>query len=204
MTQRLRGLIWGLAIMAIAIAVALFVGPGVWGQKKTAKQPKPPLEGQPMPAVPMPAADQIDNDIGEMLGAFQVGDLEAMHKHYADNATFVSGAYEPPIIGWQNYAAGYEHQRAAFQGMQLIRRNTIVFPHGDIAWASYQWEFFGNYNDKPYSARGQTTLVLNKVNDKWLIVHNHTSQICEAHTAPAHSSSAQPAAQNPGATAPKP
>ncbi|MGH9564052.1 MAG: hypothetical protein ACRD3S_21575, partial [Terracidiphilus sp.] len=47
-------------------------------------------------------SDQIDHDIGEMLGAFQVGDVEAMHKYYADNATFVSGTYEPPVVGWKN------------------------------------------------------------------------------------------------------
>ena len=33
-------------------------------------------------------------------------------------------------------------------------------------------------NGKPFSARGQTTLMLNKVGDNWLIVHNHTAQIC--------------------------
>ena len=41
------------------------------------------------PAIPT----QIDQAIGEMLGAFQLGDVETMHKHYADNATFVSGSY---------------------------------------------------------------------------------------------------------------
>ena len=73
-------------------------------------------------------SDQIDHDIGEMLGAFQVGEVEAMHKYYADNATFVSGgSFEPPVVGWKNYVALYERQKAAFQGMQLIRRNTVHF-----------------------------------------------------------------------------
>lgn len=101
-----------------------------------------------------------------------------MHKHYADNATFVSGAYEPPVMGWQNYLPIYQRQRASFQGVQILRRNTFIFTHADFAWASYQWEFDAEFNDRPYSARGQTTLVFNKVGGNWMIVHNHTSQIC--------------------------
>jgi ketosteroid isomerase-like protein len=200
MTQRLGGFApvrfthrriqWLAAIMVISF---LSLGAGAWAQKKS-KKDKAPLEGQPMPELPIPASDKIDNAIGEMLGQFQVGDFEGMHKHYADNATFISGAYEPPIVGWQNYVTGLQKQRSAFQGMQIIRRNTLVFPHGDVAWASYQWEFLALYNDKPYSARGQTTLILNKIGDNWLIVHNHTSQICEA---PRAAVAPQPAGQAP-------
>lgn len=173
--------VWGRHLSAILAIVVLSWGVGA-GQKK--KQKGPDTTGAALPKIPVPVADEIDHDIGEMLGAFQVGDVEAMHKYYADNATFTSGAYEPPIVGWQNYVAAYQRQRAAFQGMQFIRRNTYVFFKGDVAWTSYQWEFASMYQNKPYTARGQTTLVLNKAGDHWLIVHNHTSQICEVPTQP--------------------
>jgi ketosteroid isomerase-like protein len=120
-------------------------------------------------------AEQIDHAIGEMLAGFQLNNVEMMHKYYADNVTFISGDFAPPIVGWQNYVPLYEKQAAQFSGIQLIRRNTIIFPHGDFAWAMYQWEFTGFYSGQPYSARGQTTLVLNKIGGNWLIVHNHTS-----------------------------
>jgi ketosteroid isomerase-like protein len=122
--------------------------------------------------------DQLDTDIGEMLGAFQLGNVDVMHKYYADNATFVSGAYAPPVVGWANYVPIYQRERAAFQGMQVVRRDTYIYTHGDVAWASYQWEFDSMLNGRPYMARGQTTLVFTKVGDNWLIVHNHTSEIC--------------------------
>jgi ketosteroid isomerase-like protein len=98
-----------------------------------------------------------------------------MHKYYSDHVAVVSGQYEPPIIGWSVYAPLYERQWAAFQGMQINRRNTLIFTHGDVAWATYQWEFNAMASGQPYSLRGQTTLVLNKVGDDWLIVLNHTS-----------------------------
>src|ERR1700677_3022251 len=132
----------------------------------------------PVPLPPRALSDEIDQDIGQMLGAFQVGDVEMMHKYYADNVTFVSGSYEPPIVGWQNYAAMYQRQRALFQGMQLIRRNTFIFTSGGVVWATYEWEFDSAVNGTPYSARGQTTLIFTKTGANWLIVHNHTSQIC--------------------------
>jgi len=128
--------------------------------------------------VPVPVgsdADQIEGDIGQMLAAFQLGNVELMHKYYSDSVTFVSGDFAPPIMGWQNYVPLYERQKAAFTSMQLVRRNTIIFPHGDVAWAMYQWEFDSLLNGQPYSMRGQTTLVFNKIGANWLIVHNHTS-----------------------------
>ncbi|HVB57379.1 MAG TPA: nuclear transport factor 2 family protein [Candidatus Acidoferrales bacterium] len=165
--------------LACAFAALLFFigSSAIWAGQKN-KNSKDKDNSGPLPEIPMSVSDQIDHDIGEMLGAFQVGDVEAMHKYYSDNATFVSGVYAPPVVGWKNYVALYESEKAAFPGMQLIRRNTFIFVHGDVSWASYQWEFDSTLNGKPFTARGQTTLVLTKVGDNWLIVHNHTSEIC--------------------------
>jgi len=190
------------AAKQITILIAIFTlgSSAAWAQKK----PKNKAADQsPMPQIPMPVSDQIDHDIGEMLAAFQLGKVDMMHKYYSDECVFVNGAYAPPIVGWQNYAADYQRSMALFQGMQLIRRNTYVFVHSDIAWATYQWEFLSNYQNKPYSARGQTTLVLQKIGDNWLIVHNHTSQICDqAQQQQQQNQQAQPAAQNPAGAEP--
>ncbi len=166
------------SLACVFAAFLFFIGSSaIWAGQKN-KNSKDKDNSGPLPEIPMSVSDQIDHDIGEMLGAFQVGDVEAMHKYYSDNATFVSGVYAPPVVGWKNYVALYEREKAAFPGMQLIRRNTFIFVHGDVSWASYQWEFDSTLNGKPFTARGQTTLVLTKVGDNWLIVHNHTSEIC--------------------------
>lgn len=198
MREKLTGVAWARCLTMVA--AVLMLASGAWAQKN--KKDKPPLEGQPMPSLPVPASDQIDHNIGEMLGAFQVGNVEAMHKYYAENAVFVSGAYEPPMVGWPNYLAGYQKQRAAYQGMQLVRRNTVIFVHADVAWASYQWEFASMLNNAPVNARGQTTLILNKIGDNWMIVHNHTSQICDIPAPATQPASQQP--QNQPAAPPKP
>jgi ketosteroid isomerase-like protein len=186
--RRLTGML--AAVLILAVSSSALAGP------QNNKKSKIKTNDQTDPnAPPMPVgsdADQIDHDIGEMLAAFQLGKVEEMHKYYADNVTFVSGTFEPPIVGWQNYVPLYQRWIAVFQGVELIRRNTIIFPHGDVAWAMYQWEFQSMLNGQPYSMRGQATLVFNKVGANWLIVHNHTSEI-PATTTTASQPAAQPA-----------
>jgi ketosteroid isomerase-like protein len=162
---------------ACFVAAALVFSLSSSAQAQKDKKSKKSDASDQVTLPPTPDSDQIDRNIGEMLAALQLGNTEMMHKYYADNATWVRSTFEPPVIGWQNYAALYNQQKAAFQGMQLIRRNTFVFTHGDVAWASYQWEFESMLNGKPYSIQGQTTLVFTKVGGNWLIVHNHTSEV---------------------------
>jgi ketosteroid isomerase-like protein len=87
--------------------------------------------------------------------------------------------------------------------MQIIRRNTFIYMHADVAWATYQWDFAAMLvTGKGYDARGQTTLVFNKVGNDWLIVHNHTAVDCGS-LAPVEAT--PPAAGAPGTPAqPKP
>jgi ketosteroid isomerase-like protein len=166
------GVIRGLA----GVAVILLLASGLWAQKNKKNQP---ASDQPMPSMPMSPNDQIEHDIGEMLAAQQLGNLELMHKYYSDSATFVSSDYGPPIVGWKNWAEGYERQKGAFQQMQIIRRNTYIYLHADMAWATYQWDFSAMLaTGKGYDARGQTTLVFTKVGSDWLVVHNHTAVDC--------------------------
>jgi ketosteroid isomerase-like protein len=191
-------------VLALALALC---GSSSLAQKKT-KTP-PPADNTPPPSdqkLPMSPGDEIDSDIGQMLGALQVGNVESMRKYYSTDATFVSSTYAPPIVGFETWAAGYQRQRAGFSGMQIVRRNTVIFPHGDTAWATYQWEFSGvQTSGAPYSAKGQTTLVFNRVGNNWVIVHNHTSVDCDSLEA---AGSTAPATQPPsgpgGATTPPP
>lgn len=160
------------------VCLILFAGLSVRADSQSKQKQKKQKQQAAADVVKLPVSDQIDHDIGEMLGAWQIGDVEAMHKYYADNATWVSGAYNPPIVGWQNYVQQYTAERNGFSGIQLIRRNTNVFHFENTAWACYQWEFQGLSGGRAVMARGQTTLVFIKQGDRWLIVHNHTSEIC--------------------------
>lgn len=156
--------------------IVLLAAMAAWSGQRKSKEKK---DEKVATEFRLPDADEINREISEMLGAWQVGDVNSLHNHYADDVSVVSGAYEPPLMGWQNYLAAYQRQRERLGPVRLDRRNTFVNVKGNIAWASYQWEFVATVDGRPTSARGQTTLVLERRGDRWLIVHNHTSEICE-------------------------
>jgi len=125
--------------------------------------------------IPLTDEQRIDYIISEVLGAWQIGDSERMHKNYMDDVSVVNGGWAPPIIGWGNYELLYKQQRASMQQVRLERSNTYVKVNGATAWACYQWEFSAMMNGTPSAARGQTTYVLIKKDGRWLIAHDHTS-----------------------------
>ena len=182
-------------IFSLFLLLTLSLASTASAQKKKKKNDTP----NPPTASILPDEQRIDNAIGEMLGAWQLGDIEKLHSHYADDVDVVNGMWAPPVVGWPSYLTSYQSQRARAQQVRLDRSNTLIrlAPGNSVAWASYQWEFSAVVDGVPSSAFGHTTLVFEKRNDNWLVVHNHTSLVQA-------SQAAAPAAQPPAATPPKP
>ena len=167
---------FALSMMMMA-ALAFSCASPAAAQKDKKKKPNISPADSTNPLVPMSDENQIDYMISEMLGAWQIGDIEKLHKDYADDVTVVNGAYAPPIVGWTNYLAVYQQQRARMQQVRMDRANTVIKVAGAVAWACYQWDFAATADGQPTAAQGQTTLVLEKRNNHWIIVHNHTSMV---------------------------
>ena len=162
-----------LLVLGFTLALA---ASAVAQKKKKDNTPPPATTGS---LVPVPDEQKIDYVIGEMLGAWQLGDTEKLHETIADDMSVVSGDWAPPVVGWTNYLAAYKVQRARVQQVRLERNNTFIRISASrtVAWGCYQWEFSAVVDGQPSAAHGQTTLVLEKRADKWLIVHNHTSLV---------------------------
>jgi len=160
----------------VALALSLALACTAHAQKKKKKDDTPAQPAAPLVAN-LPDEQRLDYQISEMLGAWQLGDIEKLHKNIADDVVVVNGVWAPPVVGWANYLAGYQSQRARAQQVRLDRSNTLikVIPGGTVAWACYQWEFSAVVDGQPSTALGQTTLIFEKRADIWLIVHNHTS-----------------------------
>jgi ketosteroid isomerase-like protein len=181
-------------MLLIALTLLLMsVSPAAAQQKD--KKKKKDASADSGPIIPLTDEQQIDYMISEMLGAWQLGDIERLHRAYADDVVVVSGSYSPPVIGWNNYLASYQLQKARMQQVRMDRINTFIKVDGTFGWACYQWDFSGVVDGQPSTAQGQTTLVLEKRNNHWVIVHNHTSLVPSA--PPASPSGTQPAAQPP-------
>ena len=145
--------------------------------KKNKNKKDAPAADNTSPSSMMSDEQQIDYQISTMLGAWQVNDLEKLHQTYADDVIVVSGNWAPPVVGWANYSALYQQQRAQMQQVRMDRSNTGIKVFGNFGWACYQWDFSAVINGQPSAAQGQTTLVFEKQNGKWLIAHNHTSLV---------------------------
>lgn len=144
----------------------------------------------------LPDQEKVDFVISEMLGAWQIGDIERLHKDIADDVIVVNGLWAPPVVGWTNYLASYQIQRARMQQIRMDRTNTLIRVTGNTASACYQWEFAGVVDGQQSGVRGQTTLLLEKRADRWIIVLNHTS-IVETGTTVGAVPPAQPPAAKP-------
>jgi ketosteroid isomerase-like protein len=168
---------WGAAWIFLALVIA--AGPAAAQKNKNKKTPAPNPDAQSdlrsaMPSVPDSQA--VEQAVGEMLGYWQIGDLDTLHKYYADDVIMVSGAWEPPVIGWDNFVKVYQAQRASVTGERIERSNTYIKVNGSSAWATYQFLYDAVASDgKIVQFRGHTTLVLNKAGDRWVIAVNHSS-----------------------------
>ncbi len=161
-------------LLALAFVLANISSVTAQKDKKKKKDDAQPTDSSKT-LVPLGAEQQIDYMLSEMLGAWQVGDIEKLHSMYADEVSMVNGSWAPPVIGWTNYLAIYQQQRAHIQRVRMDRSNTYIKVNGDTGWACYQWDFSADLDGQPMRSQGQTTVVVEKRNNHWVIVHNHTS-----------------------------
>jgi uncharacterized protein (TIGR02246 family) len=187
-------------VLSLLLCVVVFfslAGPAT-AQEKDKKKKKDAQASDGMPTIPLNDEQAVDYLISSMLAVWQIGDVDKLHQFYADDVTVVNGVWGPPVIGWANFAAVYQQQRARAQQVRMDRTNTMIRIAGTTAWVCYQWDFTGVVDGQPSRALGQTTLVLEKRNNRWVIVHNHTGLAQPAPSGvPANPGNASPATPPP-------
>lgn len=174
--------------MAVALALVLLAAAAPAAaqknkdKKKQQQQSESPANGQGTP--PVNDTQAVDLAVGQSLGYWQIGDVDSLHKYYADDVYVVTGDWSPPLIGWDNYVKAYQAQRARVTGGRMDRTNTYIKVEGNSAWATYQFYYVASMEGKVSESRGHTTLILNKRGDRWLIVLNHSSIVDSAFASP--------------------
>jgi len=198
MVQCLRGIRRALWFLLASVFLLASISMAAAQKEKKKKKDQPQTTDNPKPVLVVSDEQQIDYLLSVMLGAWQIDDVEKLHSTYADDVSMVSGEWAPPVIGWANFAPLYQQQRARMQRVRMDRSNTYIKVNGNTGWACYQWDFSADVDGQPVQSRGQTTVVLVKRNDHWLIAHNHTSLSPGAQqTAPANTTTPQQAPAKP-------
>jgi ketosteroid isomerase-like protein len=165
------------ALLAMATALSIFAVPSHAQQKDKKKKKDATLvdNNSANPIVPLTDEQQLDYMISEVLGAWQIGDSDRMHKNYADDVSVVNGGWAPPVLGWTNYEALYKLQRSKMQQVRMDSSNTYIKEKGNTSWSFFQWDFAAVIAGNSSAARGQTTYIFIKKDNRWLIAHDHTS-----------------------------
>jgi uncharacterized protein (TIGR02246 family) len=194
---RERWHIVGRRMAILALAAVLIVPSFASGENQKNKKKSKEKDDAGIGSTLLPDNQAIDLLVSQMLGAWQAGDAEGMHKYYADDIMVVSGAWETPIIGWANYVRAYQAQFARTSGARMERTNSYTKVIGDAATITYQWQFVGNVDGRVTQAFGHTTLVMQKRAGIWVIVLNHTSAVPAEETPAGSPSSANTQPANP-------
>lgn len=122
-----------------------------------------------------PQADAIRATIDAQARAWNDGDLEGFMKGYLPTEDLVFTSGSRVRRGWETTYTSYrEHYGNAPETMgQLSFSKLEVHPLGsDAAWVLGRWDLeFSDGN----RAGGIFTLVMQKLEDRWLVVHDHTS-----------------------------
>jgi ketosteroid isomerase-like protein len=174
--------------VAVALALVLLVAAAPAtaqknkDKKKQQQQSESPANGQGTP--PVNDTQAVDLAVGQSLGYWQIGDVDSLHKYYADDVYVVTGDWSPPLIGWDNYVKAYQAQRARVTGGRMDRTNTYIKVEGNSAWATFQFYYVATMEGKVSESRGHTTLILNKRTDRWVIVLNHSSIVESTYASP--------------------
>lgn len=170
----------------LALVFTAFAAPAT-AQKKNKKndQPSPEVPSDSKAMLPESDSQAVDRAVGESLGYWQIGDIDSLHKYYSDDVVVVSGAWEAPVIGWDNFLKSYQAQRAAVTGGRVDRSNTYIKVNGNSAWATFQFVYTAMADNRVVQFHGHTSLVLNKQGDRWVIVLNHSSVVDSSTSSPA-------------------
>jgi beta-aspartyl-peptidase (threonine type) len=135
-------------------------------------------------AAPASASDQdaavrtaVESVIREQETAWNAGDIDAFVDYYwrDDNLTFSSGG--KTTRGWTATRDRYRERYPTREKMGRVKFSNLEFtPLGDAA-AMVLGEWNLDRDEEPIG--GNFTLVFRKVDDRWLIIHDHTSRLAE-------------------------
>ncbi|MFQ5927714.1 MAG: YybH family protein [Terriglobia bacterium] len=120
---------------------------------------------------------KIEQVVAGLLEAYRAANYDVMQRYYSPDVTMVSFLHETPLVGWARIRQTYEARGSIQQHIELVREDTRIERRGKLAWVYYRWSFVGRVGNQLVTTLGHTTLVLEKHDRNWLIVHNHSSAV---------------------------
>ena len=135
-----------------------------------------PAAAQSRGATPDPERTAVQQVISDLAARIQSGDFAAIDSMFRGRGVHIL-TDTATTHGWPEY-------RDKFLKPELARYKNLQFTHGAIepqvrglvAWVAFREELSGETSSGPTKVSGRGTAVLEKIDDKWRIVHLHVSR----------------------------
>ncbi len=114
--------------------------------------------------------------VTQHAAAHETGELATIEKLWVhdDTATVAEGGSFN--YGWTDFRD--HHLRPEIEAMKNVKfpiEDIKVHVKGSLAWVTYSYRMSGEYKGRQFDNAGAATMVLEKRDGAWLIVHEHTS-----------------------------
>lgn len=169
------------------VLIALLLGCVAVAQSpaKTRRAPRA-AAGQP-PLTDAEAGEQLRKRLQQVMNAWSTMDPDNAAKYYAKDAGLVFFDLTPlQYKGWDEYYVGTKKLFADYRELNIrLRDDAQVHFRGDLAYATAIWDIFATLADGSKQELAlRWTVILERRDGDWLVVHEHVSAPLPAAEAP--------------------
>ncbi|MDP9268739.1 MAG: nuclear transport factor 2 family protein [Acidobacteriota bacterium] len=188
-----------LFVFLLLVFLTLHVAMGS-AQTKPRRQPRTSAAASPTqpPLTDAEAGEQLRKRLQEVLNAWSTMDPDTASRYYAKDADLVFFDLAPfQYKGWDEYYVGSKKLFQNYQSLSIrLNEDASVHWKGDLAYATATWNVLGTLADGTLQKLDlRWTVVLERRNNEWVVVHEHVSAPLSGAAAPGLKPAAQPATQ---------
>ncbi len=126
------------------------------------------------------AQTDVEKAVADVLkreaAAIEKGDLQALDKIWSNDASVLVFENGGVNEGWENYRNKHlAPELKSFKDLKFVVSDIAVKADKKIAWATYKYTLAADFNKQKIETGGVGTMIFEKKDGKWLIVHSHTS-----------------------------
>jgi len=120
--------------------------------------------------------DEVEQILKKNAEAFSKSDIAALDQLWANDESVVVFENGHPNYGWTDYRNNHLiPEMEELKNVQYEISNVKAHKDTQTAWATFTYTIAADLPDKRVEGQGVGTAVFSRQNDRWRIVHWHTS-----------------------------
>jgi len=121
-------------------------------------------------------ADAVRKTLTDMAAAFERDDRAALERLWATDESVLVFENGHANVGWANYRDTHlGPEMAAMENTRFVLEDVRAHVTGSTAWVTLSYTISADVSGRRVDGNGLATVVLEKRDGRWLIVHWHSS-----------------------------